>query len=187
MRAAIELGYKMGGVELMKASQSLGETEVNGWSLTYDMGRFGTRHAYRAAWTLVGVGGNLLEDAFYPTTVFDGDGNDLKGGERYELTFAKSEIPPAAAFWSLTMYDIEAYLVPNELDRYSIGDRTSFTYAEDGSLSIYIQHENPGADKEANWLPAPEGKFRLALRLYLPDERVIDRSWVPPPVQKLAE
>jgi hypothetical protein len=135
MRAAIELGYKMGGVELMKASQSLGETEVNGWSLTYDMGRFGTRHAYRAAWTLVGVGGNLLEDAFYPTTVFDGDGNDLKGGERYELTFAKSEIPPAAAFWSLTMYDIEAYLVPNELDRYSIGDR----------------------------------------------------SWVPPPVQKLAE
>ena len=90
------------------------------------MGRFGTKYAYRSAWTLVGIGGNLMEDAFYPTTTFDGDGDDLSGADRYELTFAAGEIPPASAFWSLTMYDDEAYLVPNELDRYAVGDRTSF-------------------------------------------------------------
>jgi hypothetical protein len=171
---------------MMKAAQSLGEP-VNGWSLTYDMGRFGTKYAYRAAWTLVGIGGNLMEDAFYPTTTFDGDGDDLSGADRYELTFAASEIPPASAFWSLTMYDDEAYLVPNELDRYAVGDRTSFTYGPDGSLTIYMQHENPGPEKEANWLPAPEGEFRLALRLYVPDKRVVDRNWVPSPVRKLTE
>jgi hypothetical protein len=181
---AIELGYQLGRVEVMKAAESLGES-VNGWSLTYDMGRFGTKYAYRSAWTLVGIGGNLMEDAFYPTTTFDGDGDDLSGADRYELTFAASEIPPASAFWSLTMYDDEAYLVPNELDRYAVGDRTSFDYAPDGSLTIYMQHENPGPDKEANWLPAPEGEFRLALRLYVPDKRVVDRSWVPSPVQKV--
>ena len=186
VQAAIELGYQLGRVEMMKAAQSLGE-EVNGWSLTYDMGRFGTKYAYRAAWTLVGIGGNLMEDAFYPTTTFDGDGDDLSGADRYELTFAADEIPPASAFWSLTMYDDEAYLVPNELDRYAVGDRTSFTYAPDRSLTIYMQHENPGPEKEANWLPAPEGEFRLALRLYVPDKRVVDRNWVPSPVRKLTE
>jgi hypothetical protein len=186
VEAAIELGYQLGRVEMMKAAQSLGEP-VNGWSLTYDMGRFGTKYAYRAAWTLVGIGGNLMEDAFYPTTTFDGDGDDLSGADRYELTFAAGEIPPASAFWSLTMYDDEAYLVPNELDRYAVGDRTSFTYAPDGSLTIYMQHENPGPDKEANWLPAPEGEFRLALRLYVPTKRVVDRNWVPSPVRKLTE
>jgi len=82
------------------------------------------------------------------------------------------------------MYDSESYLVPNELDRYAVGDRSPFTYAPDGSLTIYIQHENPGPDKESNWLPAPEDKMRLALRLYVPDDRVINRRWVPSPLRK---
>jgi hypothetical protein len=183
---AIKLGYQMARVEMMKEAQSLG-VPANGWTLTYDMGRFGTRYGYRAAWTLVGVGGNVLEDAFYPLAMVDGDGNDLTGAEEYELTFAKDEIPPAAAFWSLTMYDTESYLVPNELDRYAVGDRSSLTYGPDGSLTINIQHENPGPDKEANWLPAPEGKLKLALRLYVPDQRVIDHRWVPPAIRKLTE
>jgi hypothetical protein len=163
--------------------KSLGDS-VDGWSLTYDMGRYGTRYAYRAAWTAVGIGGNILEDAFYPNTTIDGDGDELTGANNYELTFPEGEIPPAAAFWSLTMYDGESYLVPNELDRYAVGDRSAFTLAPDGSLTIYIQHENPGPDKESNWLPAPEGKMRLALRLYVPDDRVINRRWVPAPIRK---
>jgi hypothetical protein len=185
VEAAVKIGYQLGRVEVMKEAQHLGES-VNGWSLTYDMGRFGTKYAYRAAWTLVGISGNFLEDAFYPTTTFDGDCDDLSGANQYELTFAESEIPPAKAFWSLTMYDDEAYLVPNELDRYAVGDRTEFDYAEDGSVTIYMQHENPGPDKEANWLPTPEGEFRLALRLYVPDKRVVDRNWVPSPIRKVA-
>ena len=180
---AIKLGYQLGRAEMVKAMKSLGDA-VDGWWLTYDMGRYGTRYAYRAAWTAVGIGGNILEDAFYPTTTVDADGDDLSGADNYELTFAKGEIPPAHAFWSLTMYDSESHLVPNELDRYAVGDRSSFTLAPDGSLTIYIQHENPGPDKESNWLPAPEDKMRLALRLYVPEDRVINRRWVPAPIRK---
>ena len=75
----------------------------------------------------------------------------------------------------------------NELDRYAVMNRTPFDYGPDGSLTIYMQHENPGPDKEANWLPAPEGEFRLALRLYVPDKRVVDRNWAPSPIQKVTE
>ena len=66
------------------------------------------------------------------------------------------------------MYDAESYLVPNPLNRYALGDRSPLRYDDDGSLTLYIQHESPGADKEANWLPAPEGAIFLALRLYWP-------------------
>lgn len=180
---AISEGYAAGKAEMLANAKSLGEIK-NGWTLTYDMGRYGTRYAYRAAWTLIGIGGNLLEDAFYPTTLLDADGNSLDGASKYTLTFTKDEIPPAKAFWSLTMYDIESYLVPNELNRYALGDRSELNYAPDGSLTIYLQKENPGKDKEANWLPAPDGPFRLALRLYAPEEDVINRRWLPPAVRK---
>lgn len=182
---AIALGYEDGRAEMAATARSLGEM-VNGWSLAYDIGRYGTRYAYRAAWTFVGLGGNLLEDAFYPTTVVSEDGSDLDGAHSYELTFAADQIPPAKAFWSLTMYDIESYLVPNKWGRYALGDRSRMTYAADGSLTILMQRDHPGPDNESNWLPAPEGRFRLALRLYIPDDRVIDRRWVPPPVRKVA-
>ena len=89
------------------------------------------------------------------------------------------ETLPAKAFWSLTMYDIESYLVPNELNRYTLGDRSDLNYAPDGSLTFYLQKDNPGKDKEANCLPVPAGPFRLALRLYVPKEEVINRRWVP--------
>jgi hypothetical protein len=181
---AINVGYQDGRKEMMAAAKNLGES-VNGWSLAYDMGRYGTRYAYRAAWTLVGVGGNLLEDAFYPTTIVDADGDDLSGDNRYELTFPGDQIPPAEAFWSITMYDAESYLVDNEIDRYMLGDRSDLTYGSDGSLTIYLQKDRPAGDQLMNWLPAPDGRFRLALRLYVPKQQVIDREWVPPPVNKV--
>ena len=83
----------------------------------------------------------------------------------------------------MTLYDIEGYLVDNPLDRYAIGDRSGMAPNPDGSLTIYIQGESPGKDKEANWLPAPKtGPFKVALRLYVPRESVLDGSWVPPTV-----
>jgi hypothetical protein len=180
---AIEAGYAAGKTEMLANAKNLGEIK-NGWTLTYDMGRYGTRYAYRAAWTLIGVGGNLLEDAFYPTCIVDADGDPLDGAHQYTFTFTKDKMPPAKAFWSLTMYDIDTYLVPNELNRSSLGDRSDLNYAPDGSLTLYLQKDNPGKDKEANWLPAPDGPFRLYLRLYAPEEAVIDRSWLPPAVRK---
>jgi len=181
---AIAEGLAAGKAEMLANAKNVGENK-NGWQLAYDVGRYGTRYAYRAAWTLVGVGGNLLEDASYPTTSTDGGGNPLDGASQYPITFTKDEIPPAKAFWSLTMYDIESYLVPNELNRYALGSHSKLDYAPDGSLIIYIQKDNPGSAKETNWLPAPDGPFRLALRLYAPDDDVINRRWLPPVVKKI--
>ena len=182
VKSAIEEGMAEAKAALAHEMKTLGKI-VNNWSLTYDMGRYGTKYTYRAAWTFGGIGGNLLEDAFYPFVSSDADGNDLTGDQNYTLTFAEGEWPPAGAFWSLTMYDMDAYLVDNPLNRYAVGDRSNMKPNQDGSLSIYIQSESPGTEKEANWLPAPKsGPFKMALRLYSPEEKVIDGSWVPPAV-----
>jgi len=184
--AALEEGVAQGKSALAAEMKSLGKM-VNYWGLTYDMGRYGTRYAYRAAWTFVGIGGNVIEDAFYPLALNDADGKPLSGEHKYTLTFKKDAWPPADAFWSMTLYDIEGYLVDNPLDRYAIGDRSGMTPNPDGSLTIYIQSESPGKDKEANWLPAPKvGPFKLAMRLYVPRASVLDGSWVPPAVQRVA-
>jgi hypothetical protein len=179
-KAALEEGLAEAKAALEAETKNLGKI-VNGWTLTYDMGRYGTKYSYRATWTYGGIGGNLIEDAFYPFSVQDVDGNQLMGENKYTLTFAAGEWPPAQAFWSLTIYDMEGYLVDNPLNRYAVGDRSNMVPNADGSLTIYIQSESPGAKKEANWLPAPKsGAFKMAMRLYAPMEKVIDGSWLPP-------
>jgi hypothetical protein len=80
-------------------------------------------------------------------------------------------VPPADAFWSVTLYDAEGYQVPNPLNRFAVSSWMPFKYNADGSLDLYFQNESPGADKEANWLPAPKGAFNLTLRLYAPKWR----------------
>lgn len=182
---AIEEGYAEGYKSMMEEATHLGKIE-NGWSLTYDMGKYGIRYAYRAAWTFFGVGGNMLEDAFYPLAQVDADKNQMDGANKYTLTFTKALLPPAEAFWSLTMYDFDAYLVPNRLNRYSLGDRSKMKFGKDSSLVIYMQNSSPGKDKESNWLPTPQsGKFKVALRLYVPEKQVIEGSWIPPAIQKV--
>jgi hypothetical protein len=180
LKAALEEGIAEAKVALAEEIKNLGEI-INGWTLTYDMGRYGTKYIYRAAWTYAGIGGNLIEDAFYPFTVQDIEGNQLTSDKKYTLTFEAGEWPPAQAFWSLTMYDMEGYLVENPLNRYAVGDRSQMKPKADGSLTIYIQSESPGEDNESNWLPAPKsGDFKLFMRLYAPMEKVIDGSWIPP-------
>ena len=140
--------------------------------MALDMGRYGTRYAYRAGWTFFGVGGNLIEDACYPLAVTDGQGDPLDSSHHYTLHFGPGQIPPVNAFWSLTMYDPESYLVPNPINRYALGDRSGLTYGPDGSLTLHIQSETSGASRETNWLPAPgEGRFKLALRLTRPSPK----------------
>jgi hypothetical protein len=109
----------------------------------------------------------------------------LNGANEYVLHFAKAEIPPVNAFWSLTMYDAESYLVPNPINRYALGDRSGMKAGDDGSLTIYIQNKPPGEDRQANWLPAPkEGAFLVALRLYAPKKEVANGTWAPPPIRR---
>lgn len=182
---AIETGYAEGFKAMMAESKQLGKIR-NGWSLTYDMGKYGTRYTYRAAWTFIGFGGNILEDAFYPLAQVDADGKPLNAANKYALTFTKDNIPPASAFWSLTMYDNDAYLVPNRLSRYALGDRSNMKFGKDGSLTIYLQKESPGKDLASNWLPTPQsGDFKVALRLYGPKQSVIDQKWSPPSIKKI--
>ncbi|PWJ41769.1 DUF1254 domain-containing protein [Sediminitomix flava] len=181
---AIDEGVAEAKQAIFARARDLGELK-NNWILTYDMGRFGTDYTYRSAWTMIGVGGNLLEDAFYPTTILDADGEILDGSKHnYTLTFTKENMPPAHTFWSLTMYDDESYLVANEIDRYRRGDRSDMTYNADGSVTIYMQAERPSEDKVSNWLPAPKRGFRVALRIYTPMESVFNKSWLPPAIQK---
>lgn len=179
---AIDKGVENAKKNLMAEAKKLG-VNVNNWLLTYDMGKYGTRYTYRAAWTFFGIGGNVLEDAFYPLALTDKDGNPLKGENNYTLTFEKGQWPPVHSLWSITMYDIEGYLVENTLNRYSRGDRSNMKPNKDGSLTIYIQNQSPGKDKESNWLPSPKtGPFKVALRLYAPKEEVLNKTWTPPAI-----
>src|SRR5262249_2883357 len=125
-------------------------------------------------------------DAVYPTAFVDGNGQRLSGTNRYVLHFDKAELPPADAFWSITLYDKDSFQVPNPINRFAIGDRDGLIFNTDGSLDIYVQSDSPGADKEANWLPAPNGApFSLTMRIYSPRREALDGTWSPPPVKTL--
>ncbi|HKU81598.1 MAG TPA: DUF1214 domain-containing protein, partial [Candidatus Tumulicola sp.] len=105
----------------------------------------------------------------------------------YVLHFERDQLPPANAFWSLTMYDAQGFQVANPIDRFAIGDRDALRFNADGSLDLYVQHANPGADKEPNWLPAPAGgALGLTLRLYAPKPEALDGRWNPPPVSRVS-
>jgi hypothetical protein len=159
---------------------------VNGWQITLPAGVYGTDYLRRALLNLLGPGWNLPADAVYLTARVDGEGKALSGAHEYVVHFAKGEQPPVKGFWSMTMYDPEGFFVPNPLDRVNLSQQSKFNLNGDGSLDLYVQKDSPGKDKEANWLPSPEGDFALFLRLYWPNENapsILDGSWVPPPVR----
>lgn len=159
--------------------------DINGWQFSTETGQYGTEYLQRATITAFGLGANLPQDAVYPTSEVDSSGKSYDGAHNYTLHFAKDQLPPAEGFWSLTMYDGGFYFVDNPLNRYTLSQRNNVTANPDGSVDLYLQHENPGPEKEANWLPAPSGKFILMLRLYWPTQTppsIIDGTWKPPAV-----
>ena len=161
---------------------------VNGWSMNTDtMGVYGNYYLKRAIVTQFGLGANLPEDAIYPLNLADETGKPLDGANAYVLHFEKGATPPVNAFWSVTLYDTEGYQVPNSLNRFAVSSWMPFKYNPDGSLDLYFQNASPGADKEANWLPAPKGPFNLTMRLYAPKSDALTGKWNPPPVMKEAQ
>jgi len=158
---------------------------VNGWQMNTDtMGVYGNDYLKRAIVAMVGLGANQVEDAIYPLNVSDADGKPAMGGRAYVLHLDKDQIPPADAFWSLTMYDAEGYQVANPLNRFAIGDRDALKYGSDGSLDIYIQSTSPGPEKESNWLPSPtSGPLGLTMRIYAPRQEALDGRWNPPAIK----
>jgi hypothetical protein len=160
-------------------------TRANGWVTAAEgMGVYGNAYLKRAAIALLGLGANPPEDAVYPLLLTDSDGDPTTGEQSYVIHFDADQLPPVDAFWSITMYDAEGYQSANELDRFAIGDRDPLRYNSDGSVDILIQHTNPGSDREANWLPAPNGRLGITLRLYAPRPEALDGRWTPPPVKK---
>ena len=156
---------------------------ANGWSMNTDtMGVYGNYYLKRAIVAQVGLGANLPEDAIYPLNLGDESGKPLDGANKYTITFEKGAAPPVNAFWSITLYDPEGFQIGNVLNRFAVSNWMPFKYNADGSLDIYFQNENPGKDKEANWLPAPKGGFNLTMRLYGPKSEALTGKWNPPPV-----
>ena len=121
---------------------------VNGWQMNTDtVGVYGNYYLKRAIVSMVGLGANLPEDAIYPFNIGDSAGKPLDGAKDYVLHFAKDELPPVEAFWSVTMYDKDGFQAANSINRFAIGDRDPLKYNSDGSLDLYIQHESPGRKK----------------------------------------
>ena len=150
---------------------------ANNWQMNTDtMGVYGNYYLKRAIITQVGLGANLPEDA---------TGKPLDGTNKYTIHFDKDTIPPAEAFWSITLYDPQGFQVANPLNRFAVSNWMPFKYNSDGSLDLYFQNDSPGTDKEANWLPAPKGPFNLTMRLYAPKSDALTGKWNPPPVERI--
>lgn len=175
------------GIEDLKGGLSRAGTIVNNWGMLLPpIGTYGTDYLRRALIAYGGLGANVIEDALYPTASVDKDGKPFKSSEKYVLHFEKDEIPPVRAFWSLTMYNDKQFFADNPINRYAIGDRDNLKFNDDGSLTLYIQRESPGKDKESNWLPTPKsGGFSMNLRLYWPKLEALDGTWKPPAVKRI--
>jgi len=163
---------------------------TNGWLyFTKGVGHFGTDYLTRGMANLLGPGWNRPQDAVYPLSQKDGNGDEYNGAKHnYVMRFEKGKLPPAEAFWSLTMYDEDFFFVPNPINRYDLAQRDKLITNPDGSVDLHIQADSPGKDKEANWLPAPKGKFTLVMRIYAPRKTppsILDGSWTPPPAKRV--
>jgi hypothetical protein len=155
---------------------------------------FGTRaylknhYLYRMGAAVLGIYGNSKEEAIYPIYGVDSANEKLSGANKYALRFPPSQLPPVNAFWSLTMYRMpESLLVANPINRYLLNSpmMPQFVKDADGGLTLLIQNESPGKDKEANWLPAPRGPFRMYLRLYSPKAQALKGTWTKPPLRRI--
>ncbi len=191
-KAAILLGMKEGDRKVTEKVAALGKS-TNGWNVG---SAFGDRAFYHGDWLLraaaarAGIYGNDAVEAMYPMAKAMADGTALDGSKhKYTLTFAKDQQPPVEAFWSVTMYDGKnQLLVKNPINRYLINSPMlpGMRKNQDGSLTLYIQKDSPGKDKEANWLPAPDGPIYLVLRLYWPRSKppsilpAGEGTWSPP-------
>lgn len=186
IRSALAQGAAS-GLKLMQDKLPTLARVANGWQMNTDtMGVYGNYYLKRAIVAMVGLGANQPEDAIYPLNVADADGKHMTGDQKYLLHFEKSELPPAGAFWSVTMYDSEGFQVPNPIDRFAIGDRDALNYNADGSLDLYIQSASPGVDKESNWLPTPKsGSLGVTMRLYAPKPQALDGRWNPPAIKRV--
>ncbi len=188
MKTAIAQGMADAWVDFADLKKRIDAGQVTAGDL------FGTReylkhnYLYRMAAAVLGIYGNSTAEAMYPMYTVDANGQKLDGANRYTLRFAPGQLPPVNAFWSLTMYELpSSLLVANPLNRYLINSPMlpQLRRDADGGVTLLIQRESPGADKEANWLPTPKGPFFMAMRLYWPKQAALDGKWTAPPLKRV--
>jgi len=187
VNVALRAAPKLARAKIMAHVRDAGALE-NAWVVTTRTGQYGTEYLQRATITAIGLGANRPQDAVYPTSEKDADGHVYTGIYCYVVHFDKGQEPPVKGFWSLTMYDDKYFFVPNPLNRFTLSQRSKFTANPDGSVDLYLQREDPGGDKQANWLPAPPGKFVPMMRLYWPsdaDPSILDGTWKPPAIRRV--
>ena len=187
-----------------RAAEFLGAIEAGGQEahraiqegvarLTTSIGLFGTpeemagKYLERAMGAMGGIYGNTAEETVYPNYAVDESGQRLDTSRfNYVLRFPPGQLPPVDSFWSVTMYDARTqFLVENPLNRYLVNSPMLPNLARDpdGGITVFLQHRSPGADKEANWLPAPDGPMGVVMRLYLPRAEVLSGRWRAPPIR----
>jgi hypothetical protein len=186
----LKSAFEGGMADGHKAYEEFKRTQVDTGKVTAgDM--FGTReyqknnYMRRMAGAILGIYGNSREEAIYPIYTVDAAGKLLDGTNRYTLRFAPGDLPPVHAFWSLTMYELpSSLLTANRINRYLINSPmlASMKRDADGGMTLYVQNDSPGKDKEANWLPAPKGPFWMSMRLYWPKEEALQGKWKAPKV-----
>lgn len=194
----VGLGMKEGERKVDEAVANAGKA-INGWrvsGLPGDSAHYNGDWLMRAAAAKAGIYGNSPDEATYPITRVDSDGQELDGSRyNYTLMFPASQEPPVNAFWSVTMYDGKTQLlIENPINRYLINSPMlpGMKRNADGSLTLYIQNKSPGADREANWLPAPNGPIYLVMRLYWPKTTppsilpAGEGTWKPPGVKRVS-
>ena len=188
MKTAFEQGIADAWAEFMGLKKRVDEGQVTSGEV------FGTReylknnYLYRMGAAVVGIFGNSKQEAMYPFYSVDSDAQKLNGANHYTLRFAPGQLPPVNGFWSVTMYELPAsLLVSNPINRYLLNSPMlpQFKRDADGGLTLLIQDENPGAEKENNWLPAPQGPFFMAMRLYWPKDEALTGKWTAPPVKQM--
>lgn len=197
-KAEILLGMKRGSDKVDQAVAGAG-VSINGWRVSSaggDSASFNGDWLQRAVIAKAGIYANDAAEAMYPFTRLDSDGQTLDGSKHnYTLTFATGHLPPVNAFWSVTMYDgATQLLIENPINRYLINAPMlpGLKKNPDGSVTLYIQNKSPGADKEANWLPAPNGPIYLVMRLYWPKTEAPSilppgqGTWAPPGIRRVS-
>jgi hypothetical protein len=189
IRKAIEEGIADAWKDLDALGERIARGEVTSGDVLGSREHLKGNYLYRMRGTVAGIWGNTAEEAIYLAYYNDSSVQPLDGSNRYRLRFAPDQLPPVNAFWSLTLYNLPArLLVDNPIDRYLINSPMlpDLKRDADGGLTLYIQKAPPGADQESNWLPAPDGPFMLALRLYWPKPEALSGIWKQPPLERVS-
>ena len=188
MKTAMEQGVADAWAEFANLQkQKIDTREVTFGDMFGSRAYLKNNNLYRMAAAVLGIYGNSKQEAIYLAYYVDADGKKADGANKYTVHFAPDQLPPVNAFWSLTMYELpQSLLVANPLNRYLINSPMlpQLVKDADGGLTLYLQSEPPGKDKEPNWLPAPKGPFAVALRLYWPKQEALDGTWRQPPMTK---